>query len=260
MAAAHLINDAAAFVLNFACQLHAPGVIAFVDFEIELRHDGVGAADAAGRADGKTRDQLLVRTVEYDELTLGRIAPHLDVLRRHRRVFDADDARILSHFLQKLRAERDTRKLRDIINDKIRVWRSCRDGVPIVRDGIRRQMEIDRRDGGDCVNAEAFSVPCQLAAVGGVVTGDVRDDNELAADCIHDGFEDGLAFFYTLVDAFTGRAADVETGNALVQKVFCKALHTRCADAAVFVIARIKRRENALIFFQLCVHVLFSFL
>ena len=260
MAAAHLINDAAAFVLNFACQLHAPGVIAFVDFEIELRHDGVGAADAAGRADGKTGDQLLVRTVEHDELARSRIAPHLDILRRHGRVFDADDAQIFSHFLQKLRAERDARELRDIINDKIRIWRSCRDGVPIVRDGIRRQMEIDRRDGGDGVNSEAFGVPRQLAAVGGVVAGDVRDDNELAADGVHDSLKDGLALFHTLIDAFTGRAADVETGNALVQKVFCKALHTRCADAAVFVIARIKRRENALIFFQLCVHVLFSFL
>ena len=79
MAAAHLINDAAAFVLNFACQLHAPSVIAFENLEIELWHDGVGAADAAGRADGKTRDQLLVRTVEYDELALGRIKPHLDI-------------------------------------------------------------------------------------------------------------------------------------------------------------------------------------
>ena len=100
-------------------------------------------------------------------------------------------------------------------------------------------MEIDRRDGGDGVNAEAFGVPCQLAAVGGVVTSDVRDDNELAANSVHNGFEDGLAFFYTLVDAFTGRAADVETGNALVQKVFCKELHARCADAAVFVIETI---------------------
>ena len=109
-------------------------------------------------------------------------------------------------------------------------------------------MEIDRRDGGDGVNSEAFGVPRQLAAVGGVVAGDVRDDNEIAADGVHNGFEDGLAFFYTLVDAFTGRAANIETGNALVQKVFCKALHTRCADAAVFVIASIKRRENALIF------------
>ena len=56
-------------------------------------------------------------------------------------------------------------------------------------------MEIDRRDGGDCVNAEAFGVPRQLAAVGGVVTGDVRDDDELAANSVHNGFEDGLAFF-----------------------------------------------------------------
>ena len=82
----------------------------------------------------------------------------------------------------------------------------------------------------------------------------------LAADGVHDSLKDGLALFHTLIDAFTGRAANIETGNALVQKVFCKALHTRCADAAVFVIACIKRRENALIFFQLCVHVLFSFL
>ena len=158
MAAAHLINDAAAFVLNFAGQLHAPGVIAFENLEIELGHDGVGAADAAGRADSKTRDQLLVRTVEHDKLALGRIKPHLDILRRHRRVFNADDARIFSHFLQKLRAERDTRKLRDVIDDKIRVWRSCRDGVPIVRDGIRRQMEIDRRDSGNGIDAETFGV------------------------------------------------------------------------------------------------------
>ena len=121
-------------------------------------------------------------------------------------------------------------------------------------------MEIDRRDGGDGIDAEAFGVPCQLAAVGGVVTGDVRDDDELAANSVHNGFEDGLAFLHAMIDTFAGRAADVETGNALVQKVFCKALHARCADAAVFVIARIKRRENALIFFQLCVHVLFSFL
>ena len=227
MAAAHLINDAAAFVLNFACQLHAPGVIAFVDFEIELRHDGVGAADAAGRADGKTRDQLLVRTVEHDELALGRIKPHLDILRRHRRVFNADDAQIFSHFLQKLRAERDTRKLWDVIDDKIRVWRSRRDRIPIVRDGIRRQMEIDRRDGGDCVNAEAFGVPRQLAAVGGVVTGDVRDDDELAANSVHNGFEDGLAFFYTLVDAFTRGTTNIKTCYAFGKQVLSQRLCSR---------------------------------
>lgn len=70
-------------------------------------------------------------------------------------------------------------------------------------------MEIDRRDGGDGVNTEAFGVPCQLAAIGGVVAGDVRDDNELAADSIHDGLEDSLALLHALVDAFTGRSSDV---------------------------------------------------
>jgi hypothetical protein len=70
-------------------------------------------------------------------------------------------------------------------------------------------------------------VPCQLAAVGGVVTSDVRDDNELAANSVHDSLKDGLALFHTLIDAFTRGTTNIKTCYAFGKQVLSQRLCSR---------------------------------
>ncbi len=56
---AHLINDAVGVVLNGAGSFDLALVDVLVHGQIQLRHDGIGAADAAVRADDAAGDELL---------------------------------------------------------------------------------------------------------------------------------------------------------------------------------------------------------
>ena len=62
-------------------------------------------------------------------------------------------------------------------------------------------MEVDRRDGGDRVDAQALRVARQFHGVARVVAGDMADDDHFAANGLHDVFKDGFALADAQVNA-----------------------------------------------------------
>ena len=120
-------------------------------------------------------------------------------------------------------------------------------GVPILGDGILRQVEVDRGDGSNGVHAHALGVLCQLDAVGGVVAADMGNDGDLALGFAHHGLQDLLALIGVLVDALTGRTADIHALDALGDQVAGEGLDALHGNVAVLVIAGIERRDDTLI-------------
>ena len=113
-----------------------------------------------------------------------------------------------------------------------------------------RQMEIDGRNAGDGVYAQAFRMRGQLAALMGVVAGNVGNDGAFALHFRHDRFQHGHALFFFQINAFSGGAAHIQACDALVYQItrqLTRALH---ADRAVVFVAGVKRRDDAMVFFK----------
>ena len=90
----------------------------------------------------------------------------------------------------------------------------------------------------------------QLTAFIGIVAGDMRNDGALALHFFHHGFQNGHALFLFQIDALAGGAANIEALDALIDQITGKFLGAFNAYAAVILVAGIKRRDNAAIFFQ----------
>lgn len=103
------------------------------DLQIELRHDRVGAADAADGSGGETGEQLLIRAVEDDGAL---IPPHFNALHGHGGVFDADDPGIFQHFPQQGGAQGHAGQLGDVVDDEIAVGRRVGNVVPVFCDAV----------------------------------------------------------------------------------------------------------------------------
>ena len=82
------------------------------------------------------------------------------------------------------------------------------------------------------------------------VAGDVRVYRKLPGRLLNDGFQKQLALRSRLVDAFAGRAADIQCLYAFVDQMPCQLPRAVRADAAVLFIAGIKRGYNSVIFFS----------
>jgi hypothetical protein len=109
-------------------------------------------------------------------------------------------------------------------------------------------VEVDGRDGSNGVHAHALGVFCQLDAVGSVVAADMGNHGDLALGFAHHGLQDLLALIGVLVDALTGRTADIHALDALGDQVAGEGLDALHRDVALCVIAGVKGREHTLIF------------
>ena len=95
-------------------------------------------------------------------------------------VLDRDDVGVLEHLVQQGHRQGGTGQLRDVVDDELGVGRGGAHGVPVVRDGVVGQVEVDRRDGRDGVNAALFSMGGQLDGICRVVAGDMGNNGDLA--------------------------------------------------------------------------------
>ena len=253
MGLAHLVDDAVRLVLDLAGSGDVALLDQLVHLEEQLGHDGVGAADAAVRAHDTAGDELLIGAVEHGEavraarLNTG-ILEHLDVLGGHRGVLDRDDVGVLEHLVQQGHRQGGTGQLRDVVDDELGVGRGGAHGVPVVRDGVVGQVEVDRRDGRDGVNAALFSMGGQLDGICRVVAGDMGNNGDLALGLAHDGLQHGLALIRVLVDALAGGAADVNALDALGDQVAGQCLDALGGDGAVRCVAGVEGGDNAAIF------------
>ena len=127
----------------------------------------------------------------------------------------------------------------------------CGHIVPVLGNGVFRQVEVDGRDGGDGVHTHTLGVACQLHAVGGVVAADMGNHGQLALGFAHHGLQNGLAFIDVLVDALAGGAAHIHALDALGDQVAGQRLDPLHRNVALCVIAGVKGRDDTLIFFDI---------
>ena len=85
MGFAHLVDDAVGVVLDGLCFFDLALVDVVVHGQVQLRHHGVGAADAAVGTDHTAGNELLIGAVEHHEVALAAgggagILEHLDIL------------------------------------------------------------------------------------------------------------------------------------------------------------------------------------
>ena len=163
----------------------------------------------------------------------------------------ADDPRILQHLAQQGARERDARELGDVVDDEVRVRRRSGNVVPVLRDAVRRQVEVNGRDGSDRVHPQALGMGCERAAVGGVVAGDVGDDRDASFGGGHHVLQQQLALRDGLVDALSRGAADVQALDPLADQVLGEGAHPFGGDGALVVIAGVKGREDPLVFTEI---------
>ena len=256
MGRAHLVDDAVGLVLD------GTGLCDFALFQmgvhsqIQLRHYGISAADAAICADDAAGNKLLVRAIEHHKVALAAggnagILEHLDVLRGHGAVFHGHHVGVLQHLVQQAHGQRRASQLRDVVDDELGVRGSSGHIVPVLGNGVLRQVEVDGRDGGNGVHAHALGVACQLHAVGGVVAANVGDHGQLALGFAHHGLQNGLALLDVLVDALAGGAAHIHALDALGDQVTGQRLDPLHRNVALCVIAGVKGRDDTLIFFDI---------
>ena len=120
-------------------------------------------------------------------------------------------------------------------------------------------MEVDRGNGGDAVGPGALGVGGKLHAVARVVAGDVRDDRDVPGGLSDDGLQQRLAFRYGMIDAFTGRTADIKAVYTLLDEVFRERPCTRGRYLTGVVVACVEGREDPLVFIQVsCFHCFHS--
>ena len=219
-----------------------------IHLQEELGHNGIGAADAGAGAHGQTGHILLVGTVEHDD---PGILPHLDVLNRHGGVLHADDPGILLHLSQQRGSQGHTGQLGNVVDDEVGVGSGRRDVVPVAGDAILGQVEVDGGNGGNGIHTQALSMSSQLHAVGGVVAGNVGNDDHLALGLGHHVLQYHLALSHALVDALTGGAAHIQTVDTLANQVAGQGADLVGRNVAGLIIAGVKGRNHALVFFQI---------
>ena len=139
-------------------------------------------------------------------------------------------------------------QLGDVIDDEIRVGGGSGHVIPILGNGILRQVEVDGRDGSNGVHAHALGMGCQLHAVGGIVAADMGNDGDLPFGLAHDSFQQLLALIGVLVDALTGGAAHIDALDALGDQVAGQGFRALRGNIALCIIAGIERGDDAAVF------------
>jgi hypothetical protein len=109
------------------------------------------------------------------------------------------------------------------------------------------QAEVDGRNGGNGIHADALGMRGQFLTVAGVVAGDVGDHRDLTLGFGHDGFEQILALLHVLINALARRTANVQTVDALLDQIGGKGAGALDADVALLVLAGVECGENTLI-------------
>ena len=253
---AHLVDDAVGLVLDGTGLCDLALFQMGVHSQIQLRHHGVGAADATICADDAAGNELLVRAVEHHKALLAAggdagILEHLDVLRGHGAVLHSYHVGVLQHLLQQAHGQGCASQLGDVVDDELGVGSSRGHIVPVLGNGVLRQVEVDGRDGGNGIHAHALGMAGQLHAVGGVVAANMSNNGDLALGLAHHGFQNGLALVHMLVDALAGGAAHIHALDALGDQVAGEGLDALHRDVALCVIAGVKGRDDTLIFFDI---------
>ena len=250
MCRTHLIDDFIGLILYLTGFLQVPCFHQFIHLQEQFRHNAIGTADTAFRTDHTAADKLLIRSVEDNVILSTGLLEQLDILHRHGRILDADHSRILPHLRKQALCQRNPCQLRDIVDDKIGIRRCIADIVPVFRDRISRQREINRRDTGDRIHPKPLRMGRQLFAVLRVIAGYMRDHRQLAGRCFHYIFQYDLTVFHALIDTFPGRTVDIDALHAFSDKVFRQRPHSLRADIAFPVIAGIKCGNDSLIFIE----------
>ena len=109
-------------------------------------------------------------------------------------------------------------------------------------------MEVDGRNGGNCIYPQALGMGGQLLRVGSVIAGHMGDDGQLALGLSHNILQDHLPFFLALVDALAGGTANVQPLHSLLDKPAGQLPDSLGADVAFLVVAGVERRDDALEF------------
>ena len=252
MGLTHLVDDAVGLVLEGLCFLDLALVDMLVHGQIQLRHHGVGAADAAVCANDAAGDELLIGAVKDHKVAFAAgsdtgILEHLDVLGGHGAVLDSHHVGVLEHLLQQAHGQAGASQLGNVVDDEFGIGSSSGHVIPVFCNGILGQVEVDGGDGGDGIHTHALGMAGQLHTVGGVVAANMCNDGQLAFGFAHHCLQHGLALVHMLVDALTGGTADIHALNALGDQVAGESLDTLSGNIALCVVAGVESRDNALV-------------
>ena len=139
-------------------------------------------------------------------------------------------------------------QLGNVVDHKVRVRSRGGDIIPILGDGVLREMEINRRNRRDGVHAQALRVGRQFHAVRGVVAGHMGDHRETSLSGLHHVLQHQLALRHALINALARGAAHINALHALFNQKTGQLLNALGADIAFFIVTRVKRRNHTLIF------------
>ena len=137
--------------------------------------------------------------------------------------------------------------MRQYVDDELGVGSGCAHVIPVLGNGVGRQLEVDGRNGSDGVNAQRLGMTGQLLRIGGIVAGNVSDDGQLAASLFHHIFQHQLTLGNALVDALAGGATDIQTLHALLDEPTGQFTDGSGVDLALLIVAGIESRDNTLI-------------
>ena len=111
-----------------------------------------------------------------------------------------------------------------------------------------RQVEIDGRNGCNCINTACFCMCSQLHGIGSVVAGNVCNYSQLAFCLGHYSLKYCLSLVSMLINTFTRGTAYINTLNAFFHEVPCKSFCIFRRNVSGCVIASVKSWDNSLIF------------
>ena len=121
----------------------------------------------------------------------------------------------------------------------------------------RARTEEARRNDRGRVHADFLCVAREFLRVGERERADVRDEIELALRRLHPGVEHGLAFGDGAVDAFAGRARDVDARHLLLDEHLRLLRNHVIVHAAIVVERRVGSRNQSRQFLDLHIRALF---
>ena len=252
MGLTHLVDDAVGLVLEGLCFLDLALVDMLVHGQIQLRHHGVGAADAAVCANDAAGDELLIGAVKDHKVAFAAgsdtgILEHLNVLGGHGAVLDSHHVGVLEHLLQQAHGQAGASQLGNVVDDEFGIGSSSGHVVPVFCNGILGQVEVDGGDGSNGIHTHALGMAGQFHTVGGVVAANMCNDGQLAFGFAHHCLQHSLALVHMLVDALTGGTADIHALNALGDQVAGEGLDTLSGNIALCVVAGVESGDNALV-------------
>ena len=160
-----------------------------VELEEEIRHYSIGSANSGLSTNNSTTDKLFIWTIKDNMIFPTFCDKDLNILSRHRRVFNPNNSWIFTHFRIEGWCQGRSRQLRNIVDDKVSIRSRCTHIVPVLSDRIVRQTEVNRRNSSDGINTQTFSMLSQFYTVLSVVAGYMSDNCQFALGHFHDIFQ-----------------------------------------------------------------------